>query len=448
MLAGIVRFGPGIAAVLAWSLIGLGNAVRYGVYTPVAMMLVGAGMLALTGAVVGLRAGPQPRVGRFGLLVAGVVALCSTALSPAERYARGGAETWSHGLLIAAAIGLLVMAVAPVPVRGLQLVVLGSAGLAGVAGIRATPHPTIDDWHILQGSSRALLHGHNIYGQAWPGSDGHLLPYLPGSAALLAPSYLLLSDVRYGLLLAMLVAAVLVGRFGASAPRVGDRRALLVLSGLIVLQPWVLYLVEQSWPEPLLLALVAGMVWAALRGRPMLAVLCFAAALATKQHALILVPLAVRWPAFGLRRTAYSVLAAGVFTAGWALAEPHQFVEGAIRYNLALPPRHDSLSLFTTAIRSGHTPSFAVVPVLMLVFLLLALRLAPRTATGFTLGSAWLLGMFNLLNKQSFFNEWSFVIGLIVIGLASMVAEQRGLAEPALAPGLTEPVDSVQRPAA
>src|SRR6185437_11783025 len=292
----------------------------------------------------------------------------------------------------------------------------------------------------LQGSAKALLHGHNIYGQAWPGSDGHLLPYLPGSAVLLTPSYLLLSDVRYGLLLAMLVAAALVGRLGR------DRRALLVLSGLIVLQPWVLYLIEQSWPEPLLLALVAGMVWAGLRGKGLLAVLCFAAALATKQHALVLVPLAALWPAFGLRRTAYSVLAAILFTVGWVLADPHKFNQGAISYNLKLPPRHDSLSLFTTAIRAGHTPSFAVVPLLMLVFLALALWLLPRTATGFTLGSAWLLGLFNLLNKQSFFNEWSFVIGLIVIGLACMAVEQRALAEPAVVARLTDRI--IQRPAA
>jgi hypothetical protein len=434
--AGIGRIGPGLAAVLAWSLIGLGNAVRYGVYTPLAITLVSAGMLLLTVAVAGLRATARPRIGRLGLLLAALVALCSTVSSPAERYARGSAETWSHGLLIAAAIGLLVLAVLPLPMRWLQLGMLALVGLAGVTGIHATPHPTIDDWHILQGSARALLHGQNIYAQAWPGSDGHLLPYLPGSAVLLTPSYLLLSDVRYGLLLAMLVAAVLVGRFAGGR----DRRALLVLSGLIVLQPWVLYLVEQSWPEPLLLALVAGMVWAGLRGNGVLAVLCFAAALATKQHALVLVPLAALWPAFGLRRTIYSVLAAAVFTAGWVLADPHQFVQGAISYNLKLPPRHDSLSLFTTAIRAGHAPSFAVVPALMLAFLLLALWWVPRTATGFTLGSAWLLGMFNLLNKQSFFNEWSFVIGLIVIGLASMAVEQRPLAEPALVARLTERV--------
>ena len=57
--------------------------------------------------------------------------------------------------------------------------------------------------------------------------------------------------------------------------------------------------------------------------------------------------------------------------------------------------------------------------------------------------------MFNLLNKQSFFNEWSFVIGLIVLGLASMVVEQRPLAAAGAGDtGWPTGVDSLQRPAA
>jgi hypothetical protein len=301
--------------------------------------------------------------------------------------------------------------------------VLGLAGAAGVAGIRATPRPTIDDWHILQGSARALLHLHNIYGQPWPGAEGHLLPYLPASAILLAPFYLLLSDVRYGLLAALLVAALLVGRLADRPGRgqpLSQPSSLPVLAGLIVVYPWVLYLVEQSWPEPLLLALLAGMVWATGRQRSLLAVACFTAALVTKQHVFILVPFAAIWPAFGLRRTVSSVVAASAIIGCWLLAGPHQFIDGAIRYNLNLAPRRDSLSLFSTAIRMGHTPSFALVPLLMLVALAVGLWKLPRTATGFTLGSAWLLGVFNLLNKQSFFNEWSLVVGLITLGIATL----------------------------
>ena len=47
-----------------------------------------------------------------------------------------------------------------------------------------------------------------------PGPTGHLLPYLPGSAVLLAPFYLVLADVRYGLLAALLVSAAAVARLG------------------------------------------------------------------------------------------------------------------------------------------------------------------------------------------------------------------------------------------
>jgi hypothetical protein len=407
------RLDLSLLLAAAWALLALGNARRYGTYTPLAITLVAAGMLVLTAAVLALGKVGRPDPSRRSLVLAAAVSLISTVLSPAERYAHGSAETWSHGLLIAAAVALLGLALWPARPRLLDLAVIGLAGLAGILGIRATPAPTIDDFHILQGSAKALLHLRNIYAQPWPGSDGHLLPYLPGSAALLTPFYLLFSDVRYGLLAALVLAALAV--------RASSRQhAGAVLAGLVVCYPWVLYVVEQSWPEPLLLALLAGMVLAVGRNRPVLAVVCFAAALLTKQHVVILLPLAAVWPAFGWRRTLASVLAAIVLTIPWIIAGPRNFWHGAVTYNLNLPPRHDSLSVFTTAIRMGHTPSFALVPLVMLAALVAALRWLPRTAAGFTLGSAWLLGMFDLVNKQSFFNEWSLVIGLIVLGLGTL----------------------------
>ena len=133
-----------------------------------------------------------------------------------------------------------------------------SAGAPASPGSCASPKPPIDVWHILQGSAHALLHLHNIYGHAWPGAEGHLLPYLPGAAILVAPFYLVFGDVRYGLLAALLVAAIAVAACGRR--RVATPSS--VLSCLILLYPRVLYGIEQSWPEPLLLALIAGMVWA------------------------------------------------------------------------------------------------------------------------------------------------------------------------------------------
>ena len=282
--------------------------------------------------------------------------------------------------------------------------------------IIASPRPPIDDWSILQGSAHALLHLRNIYAHPWPGANGHTMPYLPGAAILPAPFFLVFGDVRYGLLAGLVVAAVAV----AGLTKARGRGAAVVAVCLMLTYPRVLYGIEQSWPEPLLLALIAAMVWAVETRRPTLGVICFAAALATKQHVLIMVPLAAVWPAFGWRRTATAVGAAAAVVAVWFVASPRAFVHGAITYNLNLPPRLDSLSLFTAAIRAGHTPSFAVVPGLTAVALAVCLWRLPRTTPGFVLGSAWLLGVFNLVNKQSFFNEWSLVIGLVMLGVATL----------------------------
>ena len=444
------RLDAGGIAVAAWALISLGSAVRYGTYTPLAVALVTAGVALLTVLVLLLGKLEVRRPSRPSLAAGCAIALVSTVLSPAQRYARGRTETVSHALLIAAAVLLLVLAVLPersgraTADRVLHAAVLTLATVSGVFGIRAYPRPSIDDWHILQGSARALAHLHNIYGHAWPGADGHLLPYLPASAALLTPSYLVLSDVRYGLLAALLLAAVAVaglrGKSGARQP--------LVLSGMVLVYPWVLYGVEQSWPEPLLLALVGGMVLAVQRRRTGVALGCLTLALLTKQHAVLLLPFAAVWPAFGWRRTLAAAAIAAAVLAPWVLADPQQFWHGAVSYNLTLPPRHDSLSLFATSIRAGHPPSFLLVPVGVLAALLVGLWRLPRTATGFGYGSAWLLAVFDLLNKQSFFNEWSLVVGLIVLALATTATAVPGpgRARAAVAPSRNETAPAARAP--
>jgi hypothetical protein len=411
----IVRADLSLALVAAWSLISLGAASHFGTYTPRAVALVTAGMVILTLGVLRLgRTGSRPP-NRASLVVAGVVGAASAQIYPAGEHARGPAESWAHGLLVLAAAGLIVLVFQHSRPVWLANGVIVLAGAAGVAGIIASPNPPIDVWAILQGSAHALVHGHNIYAHAWSGAQGHTLPYLPGTAILVAPFYLAFGDVRYGLLAALVVAALAVAALKKSAG--GD--AVVVLSCLIVLFPRYLYGIEQSWPEPLLLALIAGMVWAVESRRLTLAVVCLTGALITKQHALMLLPLAAIWPAFGWRRTLTALAAGAMIVAGWFVAGPRAFVHGAITYNLNLRPRLDSLSLFTTSIRAGLTPSFVLVPLLMLVVLAVGLWKLPRTTPGFVLGSAWLLGMFNLLNKQTFFNEWSFVVGLIMLGVAT-----------------------------
>jgi hypothetical protein len=410
---------PTVLLLGAWALISVGAATDFGAYSPGAVMLVALGMAALSAAVLTTRS-PSPRVGRAAIVLAAAMAAGSAVAYPYGRYAHGPAQAWSHVLLLVAAACLLYVGASRRPHPTLAAMVVLVAAGACVAGIIASPAPRNDVWFILQGSSHALLHGRNIYTQTWRGSPPrgitNLYPYLPGTTILLAPFYVVLGDVRYGLLAALVVAA-------AAVRRLSGGHAGLVLSGLVLLLPRVLFGIEQSWTEPLLLALVAVMVWSVETRRAGLATLCLGAALATKQHMLLLLPLAAVWPGLGWRRTASAAAGAAGVAALWFVAAPRPFVRGVITYNWHLAPRLDSLSLYTSAIGAGWKPPFVLVPVVMVAIVGLALWRLPRTTAGFALGSAWVLGTFDLLNKQSFFNEWSLVGELVILAVATLDVE-------------------------
>jgi hypothetical protein len=59
----------------------------------------------------------------------------------------------------------------------------------------------------------------------------------------------------------------------------------------------------------------------------------------------------------------------------------------------------------------------------------------PRDAYGFLLGSAVVMAVFNLTNKQSFFNEWALAAGLALAALVfrSVLAADSGMPHPSCA---------------
>jgi hypothetical protein len=282
---------------------------------------------------------------------------------------------------------------------------------AGIAMVVSSPRPPIDVWFMLQAAGTSLSHGHDIYTSHWTSgvafeqSDG--FAYLPGAAVALWPFHALLGDVRYGLLAAMALTAVILVQVRA-------RSSGVLLGVLVLLFPRALFGLEQSWVDPLVLLAVCATAWAVSRGRPGWAVLCFAACLTCKQQAWVMLPLAFVWRDFGWRRAALSAGAAGAFCAPWVLADPHAFWRGAVTYNLDLPARLDSLSLYRVALAVGWEPGVAVVAALTLGAVALAWWRLPRDTYGFLLGSAMVMAVFNLANKQSFFNEWQLAAGLVL----------------------------------
>lgn len=450
--------------VAGWAALSVGIAAKDGRYGGYAMtaVLVGWVVVAVTVALIGGNGAAASVLGRPVRLAAGrlgrstpwlswrvtwVAVALIVGLGPPLRhphyYGAGafvGVAKWlqiTAGLLAAA--GVLATLAGPrrpaSPVAAWALAalrgprafttVLVAATAAGVATVLAAPDPQIDVFHLLQESSAGLWHGVSMYHQVWAtGRPGDLhgglsdvYPYLPGTSMLLAPFRLLLDDVRYGLLAALVVA---VRAMRALAPREASGPWMPVLPLLVLIFPSYCYALEQSWTEPLLVACLALLVWAARTGRGAVAVVAFAVALATKQHVALLVPVAAVWPAFGVRRTAAACGLGGVLVAPWVLDDPGAFFHDAVRANLDYPVLDHSLSIPGWADHYGLHVGFGVTAVALAVAYLLAWR-ARGDATGFAAGGALVLLTMVELNKQSFFNHYTLPMALLVIAAATVL---------------------------
>ena len=270
-----------------------------------------------------------------------------------------------------------------------------------------------DVWFILQGGTDALARGQNPYTGCWAGNTDPAttctFPYLPATLLALLPAHLLLGDVRYGLLVALLLGSL--ATLYLAPRRIAPALALLPV-------PLGVVMVDRAWNEPLLFAGIALMVVAVERRWVVVAVVALAIALATKQHVLVLLPLAAWWPAFGLRRTAGSVALASAITLPFLIADPSAFMTDTVEFFVRSTARQDSVSLHALLLAGGIDLPSGVAVVGVVVTLLLVGWRTTRDALGFVLGCAAVLAAFNLLNKQSFFNYHAMVLSLLAMGLA------------------------------
>src|SRR3954471_20573008 len=296
---------PTVVTLLAWTLIGLGISAHDGEWSPwgLAALLIAFAMLLAVAASARTVGVPNRRM--LSLPVA--VCLLAAVAHPAYRlmHVRGAGIVAVD--VLAAMTGALALATLALrdQSRGWWLGA-GAAAVTGIVTIVVVPNPHIDVWYLLQQSSDGLRRGQDMYRQHWQHSHGlqAIYPYLPWTTVLLAPFRWLTTDVRAGLLLATLITSWQVRRLAPAAPA--------ALALLVLIHPHWIFLIDQSWTEPLVLVLLTAPLLALARGRPGVASAARAAALACKQDVVLLRPLFASWPSFGLRRTVHSAALAFV----------------------------------------------------------------------------------------------------------------------------------------
>jgi hypothetical protein len=303
--------------------------------------------------------------------------------------------------------------------------ILACYAASGALLLYLVPSPRIDVFWLQQAGARELLAGRNPYGLTIPnlytpsetveffGDQRSMLvnyPYPPLSLIATTISWHISGDVRVAYLLLQVLGALLLERL---ARRFHPPAVSLAVAALWLLYPRGLFVLEQSWTEPL--ALTAWVAFMAARSRAVTT----GVLLAAKQYTLLLLPL-FRPP----RRYLVAGLAfAALLMLPFFLWNPRAFLNDVVWFQIRQPFRTDALSLpallyWLTGWRApGAAAALGYVGALIYVQYVCRLRDAsPRVLSQ---AAAVVSFAFFLCAKQAFCNYYYYVGGMILTAVAT-----------------------------
>jgi hypothetical protein len=241
-------------------------------------------------------------------------------------------------------------------VRNVRFAAFGAVVLAaGIAIIRISPAPTIDVWDLQMHGAKALLRGENPYVTvAVPDTtpDRHPFPfvpylYAPGTLYAGAIGLLLGGDVRYAMLIALIVTGASL-RVVARQPSDGAGSGLPSLvedapALFVWLMPLLAFIIELSWIDPVQLMLICLAAAAAVRGCLGVSAAVIGLAVMSKQTMFWLVPLAGFALGYRPREWLVMLTTVALGLAPFAIADFHALKHNTVDLLLALSPRDDAL---------------------------------------------------------------------------------------------------------
>jgi hypothetical protein len=240
--------------------------------------------------------------------------------------------------------------------------------ILGAWVVRASPAPMIDVWAAHQASCQAICEGANPFAISYPdvygsGLNAKLIdqsaikgdmvqagyPYPPMTLMMSFPGYLWGDDHRYSNLCAIVLTALVLGF-------IGQKRLGMLLGLLLLLMPYMLFVLEQGWTEVHILLLLAAFTLCALRA-PKVAPWLLGLFLVSKQQLPMVAPLALLVIPKPLKfkdtflYCSKALLAGALVTLPWVLADPAAFDHSVLGVFHAAPekmmlPRADSVTFF------------------------------------------------------------------------------------------------------
>lgn len=346
-----------------------------------------------------------------------------------------GHPAYSAALMGLAAIGLYSI-FAQSRARWVGIAVVAAGYLAVMSWMIASlPRPDIDVYVFQQEGARAFLAGENPFAMrfdivAYPGHpyyspdviEGGRLDfgfiYPPLSLLLALPGVLLAGDYRFGAVAALSVGFVVLASMHHS-PRATAAGLLLLFA------PMTQQVLYYGWTDPFVILLLAVSA-VALGKRSRLSPIALGLVVAVKQYmavVLVLAPvllLALRRRVGTRAMVLIPAVVAVLTTAPFVLWDADSLLHSAVVVHLLQPFRADSLSVPAMLVRSGFPEPPTIIGFAFGATALAVTSLrAARTATGFFVGTAFVLMLFFLFSKQAFLHYYFLVAGLIACGVAA-----------------------------
>ena|GEM_PF-725351 len=423
----------GLGLLTAYVCLVVGVSLNYGFYSPTGLLLVIVSFGLVASCFVWVlrdqafdRRAPQTPA----FAVALIVLLCAGLPGSPGLYLTSSVyRSLYHWWLVILGIAVALVYLVPRPElrRIRRPVVLAAVIVAFAFRIWmpiASPAPKIDVFSNSQESAQHLLQGKNPYTtpvsavyQQQTGqrvyTDGYA--YLPGTLYLQSASYWLTGDVRYAYVLAELIVAFSLWRLVRVRwdPSIGELTVLLFLYN-----PKALFVLEQSWVDPLILMFFALFLVLRAYRRPLLASASFGAMVVLKEYMVVAF---FQW--LIIERDWKRILTALVV--GTAILVP--FTGPLVRYFTARGGFYsgsggspDSLTIFSWVYRTFGLmppPASALVAGLVLAAVTIVAQWGRPSLRGFTIGlTMTFLGMF-LAGTSSVCNWYYLVAGFLIFAL-------------------------------
>ena len=283
--------------------------------------------------------------------------------------------------------------------------------LTRVFMVVSSPNPKIDVYDFLRQGAIAAVSGQNPYTLTYQKMYADMTPdfyfYLPGTIYLTIPSVIIFNDPRYTFVFAEIAVALIVYKL------VKKQRDKLIFPLLLLNNPMPLFIIEQSWTEPLILLGLTVFGWLILQKRTLLAAIVFGIVMATKQHLFLLLPLAIR----NIRLAVIACLVAAVLILPYLLWSPADFIHDTIGLQLGFAPRYDGLTFFSLLRRFGFgyhlwLMAVTIIPLAGYVYFSRQINLSRF----FILGAFLFLVIF-YFNKWSYLNYYYLISQMFLIGI-------------------------------